>query len=68
MAPLDMSDFETGKDPETSVMPITTTEKMRYALMAKDLEDQRMQAFIEANFGIQALKLLKAVVPLIAAL
>lgn len=66
MMPLDLSELEGSS--ESKVFPITPAEKMRYSLMARDLEEQRVQAYIEANFGIQALNLLKAVVPLLAGL
>ena len=64
--PLDLDDLE-GSD-ESNVFPLEEVEKIRYSKMATDLENQRVQAYIEANFGIQALNLLKAIVPLLAGL
>lgn len=52
----------------TPSVPLTDVQKVRFSELAKDLEDARIQAYIEANFGIQALKLLQAVVPMIAGL
>ena len=64
MAPLALDELEGSS--ESSLFPLTEVEKMRYGMMAKSLEDQRMQAYIEANFGIQALRLLQVVVPFLA--
>ncbi len=47
-------------------IPLTDVQKVRFTELAEDLQDHRIQAYVEANFGIQALKLLQAVVPLIA--
>ena len=47
---------------------LSEVQKIRYTEMAKDLEDARVQAYIEANFGLQALNLLQAVVPILAGL
>jgi hypothetical protein len=52
----------------TPTVPLTEVQKVRFSELAGDLNDARIQAYIEANFGIQALKLLQAVVPLIAGL
>ena len=52
----------------TPTVPLTEVQKIRFSELATDLEDARIQAYIEANFGIQALKLLQAVVPMLALL
>lgn len=52
----------------TPTVPLTDVQKARFAEVAKDLQDKRLQAYIEANFGIQSLDLLKAVVPFLAGL
>ena len=49
-------------------VPLTDVQKVRFSELAKDLQDAKIQGYIEANFGIQILKLLQAVVPLIAGL
>lgn len=49
-------------------VPLTDQQKVRFTELAEDLQQARIQAYIEANFGIQVLKLLQAVVPLIAGL
>ena len=49
----------------TPSVPLTEVQKVRWTELAEDLDQAETQAFIEANFGIQALKLLQAVVPLI---
>ena len=46
-------------------IPLTEIQKVRFSQLAEDLKDTRIQAYIEANFGIQALNLLKAVVAMI---
>lgn len=47
-------------------IPLTEVQKVRFSAIAEDLQDAKIQGYIEANFGIQALKLLQAIIPLIA--
>lgn len=56
-----------GHDSAPTV-PLTDVQKVRFTELAGDLEDARIQAYIEANFGIQALKLLQAVIPMLVSL
>ena len=56
------------KHDSTPSVPLTDVQKIRFSELAKDLNTAEIQAYIEANFGIQALKLLQAVVPMIAGL
>jgi len=49
----------------TPSVPLTDVQKVRFSELAKDLADTKIQAYIEANFGIKALDLLKSVVALI---
>ena len=60
----DSFDDVTNHDSTPSV-PLTDLQRVRFSGMAEELEDARIQAYIEANFGIQALKLLQAVVPML---
>ncbi len=61
----DTFDEVTEHNSEPTV-PLTDVQKVRFMEVAEDLQDHRIQAYVEANFGIQALKLLQAVIPLIA--
>lgn len=53
------------KHDSTPSVPLTDVQKVRFSELAEDLKDARIQAYIETNFGIQALKLLQAVVSMI---
>ena len=50
----------------TPSVPLTEVDRVRFTDAAKALQDARVQAYIEANFGNQVLKLLQAIIPLIA--
>ncbi len=52
----------------TPTVPLTDVQKLHFSELAKDLKQAEVQAYVEANFGIQALKLLQAVVPMLAGL
>ena len=56
------------KHDSTPSVPLTALQVVRFSELAKDLDDAQIQAYIEANFGIQALKLLQAVIPMLASL
>ncbi len=61
--------FETlDNHDSTPSIPLTDIQKVRFTALAADLQDTEIQAYVEANFGSQALKLLQAVVPMIAGL
>lgn len=47
-------------------MPLTSVQRQRWTQMAADLQDTRIQGYIEANFGLQVLRLLQAIVPILA--
>ena len=49
-------------------VPLTKLERIRCGEIAKALEDAKIQAYIEANFGIQALEAVKMIIPLLAGL
>ncbi len=49
----------------TPSIPLTDVQKVRRSELAKDLDNAELQAYIEANFGVQGLKLLQIIVPLI---
>lgn len=48
-----------------TLFPLSEVQKIRYSLMAKDLENLRVQAYIEANLGKEALKVLSNVLTLL---
>ncbi len=50
----------------TPSFPLTEVQQVRFSELAGDLDNTEIRAYIEANFGIQALKLLQTIVPLIA--
>ena len=52
----------------TPSIPLTDVQKVRFSELANDLRQAEIQAYIEANFGTQALNLLQAVVPMLAGL
>ncbi len=52
----------------TPTIPLTDVQKIRFSELAENLRDVRVQAYIEVNFGIQALKLLQTLVPLFVGL
>ncbi len=49
-------------------VPLTDAKRQRFTEAAEALKDAEVQAYIEANFSIQLLKLLQAVIPMIAGL
>ena len=52
----------------TPAMPITATQKVRFGQTATDLDDARIQDYIQANFGTEALKVIQAVLPILTRL
>lgn len=52
----------------TPSVPLTNVKRQRFTEAAEALKDAEVQAYIEANFSIQLLKLLQAVIPMIAGL
>ncbi len=60
-------DGVTNHDSTPSVL-LTEVQKVRFTELANDLHDAKIQAYIEATFGIQALNLLQAVVPMLVGL
>lgn len=59
----DLKDFDS-----TPVLPAPEVVKIRLTEFAKLLDDVRIQGYIEANFGLQFLRLLQALVPLLIGL
>lgn len=59
---------ELAKHDSTPSIPLTDVQKVRFLALANDLRQAEIQAYIETNFGTQALNLLQAVVPMIAGL
>ena len=52
----------------TPSVSLTDAKRQRFTEAAEALKDAEVQAYIEANFSIQLLKLLQAVIPMIAGL
>ncbi len=52
----------------TPSVPLADVQRQRFTAAAEALKDAEVQAYIEANFSIQLLKLLQAVIPMIAGL
>ena len=52
----------------TPSVPLADVQRQRFTEVAEALKDAEVQAYIEANFSIQLLKLLQAVIPMIAGL
>ncbi len=50
----------------TPSIPLGRFYKTRFSQTAKDLENARVQAYIEANLGARVLELLQTVIPMIA--
>lgn len=50
----------------TPSIPLTKVERHRFNQLAKNLEDAKLQAYIEANLGSQVLKVIQQIVPLLA--
>jgi len=46
-------------------VPVTDAQKVRLTTLAELLGNARVQAYIEANFGLKMLELLKIVLPLL---
>lgn len=59
---------ELEKHDSTPSVPLTDVQQMRWSEIAEDLRDARIQAYVEANFGIQALKVLQTIIPILAGL
>jgi hypothetical protein len=59
-------------DPDTQdttpTIPLTEIQRVRLGQVAKDLEAARLQAYIEANLGMKALEVVKAIIPILAGL
>ena len=51
----------------TPAVPLVEVQKVRMSDLAAALSDVRVQGYIEANFGLKMLELVKMVVPLILA-
>ena len=62
---IDPSELESGKVDTSPTLELPEITKVRFSDMAKELENARVQAYVEANFGIKALELLKQVVSMI---
>ena len=52
----------------TPSVPLTDVQRVRFTDAAKALKDAEVQAYIEANFGLQILRIIQMVLPMIAGL
>lgn len=52
----------------TPTVPFNKVEKIRFSEGAKALDDARLYAYVEANFGIQALKIVQQLIPMLVGL
>lgn len=57
-----------GKHDSTPSVPPEKWERIRFSRVAGELDNARLQAFIEANLGIEALRTVQKIVPLLAGL
>jgi len=49
----------------TPTIPLTEVQKVRFSEMAKDLDNARIQGYVEANVLMKALELVKEFLPII---
>lgn len=59
--------FKALKDFDSApVLPVGKEIKIRFTTMAELLFDARIQGYIEANFGLQILRILQIIIPILA--
>ena len=59
--PLDPKELETPQHPSSVTMPLPDAMKVRFGETAKQLEAAKVQGYVEANFAIKLLELVKDV-------
>ena len=66
--PLSPDEFESPKHDSTPTLPLTDAQKIRFSQAAKDLEQARIQGYVEANFALKLLDLVRELLPLVPGL
>jgi len=62
--PLDPNDLETPQHRSAVTMPVPDAMKVRFSEVAKQLEQAKVQGYVEANFAIRLLELVKDILAL----
>jgi len=59
--PVDPNELETPQHQSTVTMPLPDAMKVRFSDLAKEMETAKVQGYVEANFAIKLLDLVKDV-------